>query len=665
MSKSKPGLKKYLTLLAAAVFITMAFANTPGHIFKELSLTQLEDKLYKIDTELQQLAHYSMRTGIGSIGYRSYSHDTAENPEWVQIDLAGETPIDQVILVPVIWRDTKRGFKADGFPEKFRILAGTDQTTNVIAEYSSADQILPRIAPLLIPCSVTASWIRLEATRLSPRAFDGAFDLELAEIMVFSGEENVALHQTVHTPHPDAEEGSARHKNYLVDGFVPYLMDAASGEQSIAMVSRTGIGDHPSLTFDLGDTYPVNRIHLHAVDLSDTVPQSTPSNFGIPTRLILEGSTREDFSDPRILLEFHTRSIFDIGPIITRRFPASSCRYIRLSAVEPYIYTSLTESGSRIGFAEVELFSEGRNVALGQPVGASFQLGNATRSFRTLTDGRNLYGDILPTRQWMNELARRHKLENERPLIIQELNRRYARQKTHLRIMSWLAVLLVAGIIIAVLVERMIHMHQLTRLKERFAADLHDELGANLHTIGLLSDMADEAREEPEDLTLFLQRIRSVTERTGSAVRHIINMQEAKGLFTGLENDMQRAATRILANLDHEISIEGQEYLAHIPPRKQNDLFLFYKECLVNAHKHANATHVYTRLIAKPPHVILSVEDNGRGITKPDGANIPSSLKRRAKLLGAQISVEHPAAGGSCITLNLHIRRFQLKKFRG
>jgi hypothetical protein len=41
------------------------------------------------------------------------------------------------------------GFRANGFPEAFRVLAGeeTDRTGTVIAEFTEEDQLLPRIAP--------------------------------------------------------------------------------------------------------------------------------------------------------------------------------------------------------------------------------------------------------------------------------------------------------------------------------------------------------------------------------------------------------------------------------------------------------------------------------------------------------------------------------------
>ena len=217
---------------------------------KSWSIGDLEKRLVEIDTELEQLASLSLRSGVGAIGYRSRAYDECDRQEWIKIDLINEQTIDQVILVPSIWRDTKTGFRADGFPVEFRIIAGTAQDTEgtVVATYGEKDQLLPRIAPLVIPCKgVSASWIRVEATELSPRAWDGKYILQLFEILVFHNEENVALRKHVTTSSPYQNEGEARDRRYLVDGFVPYLMDAAHGEQSVAFVSQVGAGEQPVL----------------------------------------------------------------------------------------------------------------------------------------------------------------------------------------------------------------------------------------------------------------------------------------------------------------------------------------------------------------------------------------------------------------------------------
>lgn len=622
------------------------------------SLNQLEQRLVEIDTELAQLAHYSLRSGIGSIGYRSKRHESPVSTEWIEIKFDREYVINEIILVPAIWRDTEKGFQADGFPSEFRIVAGTasNRTGAIVAAFNLADGILPRVAPLTVPISETsASWVRVEAAHLSPRAFDGMHIFQLSELLVFSGSENVALRKAVKTSSNTPDSAGAWDERFLVDGFMPYLMDSAQGSQSRAYVSD--IGEKPALTIDLEQNIPISRIHLHAVDQGDTVPQAYAGDLGIPRHLKIEGALLPDFSDTETLLDYRRNSINDTGPIMMWNIQQTTCRYVRLSEEEPNLSPGTLESKFRIGFAEIELFSKDWNAARGKSVLGGINQ-SSTRSLSALTDGNNLYGKILPIRDWLGELARRHVLETELPQVASELTHRYARQKTNLNRMSWLAALLATGIGFTILIDRNLHMRKQTRIKERFAADLHDELGANLHTIGLLIDLARENIDSREELIELLERSRVFSERSGAAARYCTNMLEASGLCEDLVEEMKRSSDRLLADLDFDLTFTGEEFIKNLKPRKRIDLFFFYKECLTNIIRHSGATEVSTKLIANGKELNLTITDNGHGLN----GEVPPSLKRRARLLGGHVATSISEQGGTGIVLKLKLRKIGFRK---
>jgi signal transduction histidine kinase len=650
-------LKYVFTFLLLADFL----AGQPvaaGPLFNSGALTRFEQRLAGIDAELDTLARFSLRSGVGPIGYRSPDYTNSVNTEWIRIDLGNEVPFDQVVLVPAICHDIQTGFRADGFPLKFRILAGHEPGApeTVLADFGPEDHLIPRFAPVVIVCpGVTASWLRLEATALSPRAFDGRYNLEIAEIMAFDGPENIALKRPVQVSSAsESSQDPARHPSYVTDGFLPYAMHSAVGKPSIAYFGQTITESRPSFTIDLGAPRPLNRVHLHAVDVDDVFPQSLPFDFCLPSRMVIEGANRADFADAVNLVSFVSRSHYDRGPLIMLRFPEARCRYVRLTALDPYGGKADGDSKTFIGFAEIELFSEGVNVALGKPFNTSFKQANLDRSLATLTDGANFYGKILPLREWMEQLARRHDLAQERLSVEKEVRLRYARQKVLLQRMSWLAALLIAGLAFTILIDRLVRLRQVARVKERLAADLHDELGADLHTIGMLSDLAEDAKQDPAELSMLHGRIRSMTERSGIAVRHFADLLNANGLYSDLAADIRRASERIMAKFDKDIAIEGEEHLKSLSSNTCFDLLLFYKECLVNISRHSGATCFSTRLRITDNELELTVTDNGKGVED----RIPDSLRRRACLLGATIASETPEKGGTRITLRLKTRRW-------
>jgi signal transduction histidine kinase len=613
-------------------------------------MAELEAQLHQIDHELAQLARLSLRSGSGTIGYRSQWHAQAIQPEWIQIHFDREHSIDEIVLIPTLWRDFEKGFLADGFPETYRILIGTDDHPEGIEIGSfNAPQESIGIAPVILPVNhMTGSWIRIEASKLSPRAFDSNYVFQLAEIYAFSGNENVALRSSVtaSSVHPGPRPPWS--PIHVVDGHTPYLMNSARGHKSLAYVLKPHA--HPAIMLDLGNPVPVSAIHLYEIEVSNTVPETDDSNLGIPTVLQIEGANEPDFSDAFQLTEIQYSAQLDRGPIFMHNFPKNICRYIRITA--PAI-----DPDFRLGFAEIEIISNGTNVAQNASVQTFPIRTTTTRSAKALTDGYNIYGKILPLRQWMNELNRRHQLETLRPIIRNELILRYAQQKIALSRMKWIAVLLTFTILLTVLIDQLIRQRQVSRIKERLAADLHDELGANLHAISLVSDLAKESIQNPDELERLLNKSRFFAERSATAARSCINMLEAKGLCDDLLEEMKHSANRLLTDLDHEFTIHGEARLHRLPPQRKMDLFFFFKECLTNVVRHSQASHVSILLDGSQHRIHLTVTDNGHGNIN----ETPPSLRRRALLLGAKISIQHPPDGGTSITLKLKQHKWRIR----
>ena len=641
----------YSLLPLLILLLTTASWAEPVH--QNRPLAQLEQHLQAIDTRLGQLAHSTLRSGIGPIGYRSFVTTDASEPSWVEIDLQTTVSIDEVVLVPTIWRDSQADFRSDAFPKAFRIL---NEKGDVLAQVQTSDKDLPRTAPLIVPTfGKTASKIRIVSEQLSPRSFDGRLLMQFAEVLVFSDTQNVALRRPVSSSRTWPYDNNEWQLRFLTDGSLPYLMHAAAGEQSIAYLSSV-FHTHkilPAPTIDLQQSLPVSSIHLHLIDQGDTVPQGMPDGVGMPCKLLIEGANQADFSDARALLEVEAKSAYDLSPIMMWNFPAASCRYIRLTALDPDLFHYRGQNRPRIGFAEIEVHSEGRNVAAGKQVHIDEMLFDQYRPLTALTDGRNLYGNILPIRDWLKELAERHELETERPLVVAELQRHYARQKNTVRIMRWLFALIAAVVIIVVLIQRNLRQRAIFRTRERIAADLHDELGANLHAIGMLGDLVEKAHASPERLNKLVHRMREITDRTGRAARYCVNMLEDEKRYIDITVNMRRTADRLTGDLDHELFFEGESMLAQLSARKRIDLFLFYKECLTNIIRHSGATQVTTRLTTNETELTLSITDNGNGLN----GDIPSSLKRRARFLRGQVCAKQHAPSGTQIILHLHFRR--------
>lgn len=651
-----------VTALLPALFGCGSSTATPPAVPRlDPDLADPEQRLDDIDSRLGTLAHFTMQTGAGAIGYRSVAHDTAAHKEWVQIDLGEPGPIDEIVIVPTIYRTFDSHLQADAFPEAFRVVAGTGEEADgtVIASFTADDRLLPRIGPVVIPCQVQASWVRVESTTLSARAWDGKYVLQLSEILVFRGEDNIAVRRPVTASSSVNQDQAARHMRFLVDGFVPYLMDATAGDQGVDFILELSGKEPLAITIDLGDAQRLSRIHLHAIGISDNVPQAQQSDFGIPKRMLLEAANKSDFLDATVLVDYRRESILDAGPIMVYSFPETEARFVRLTVTEPW--TPMGEDNPLFGIAEVECFAAGSNVALGCPVamhGGGRDETPRQRRVAAITDGRNFYGTILPIRRWLEELSERHDLEVARPGLRAAIQARYQRQSTRVRWLGGLALLLGGLIAVSIVAERILRQRAIARTREQIAADLHDELGANLHAIALYGDLAKANHDNLDRLRLLLDQMRALTERSGVAARSCVNLLESRGLYEGLAADMRRTATRFLADIDYSLDIENEDLLASLSQRQQVGMALFYKECLANIIRHSGATRVVTRLVATPRAIHLAVTDNGHGLVgglrgRFGGHPVPGSLRRRARLLGARVAARDGPESGTCVSLAL------------
>ncbi|MDP0491396.1 MAG: histidine kinase [Verrucomicrobiota bacterium JB023] len=614
------------------------------------SVSQLEARLREIDAELAGLARFTLRSGAGNIGWISMPNEKDTDVEWAEISLPKDTVIDQIVLVPVLWNDAEQGPLATGFPAEFKIIAGSEAARNgqEIAHLGLGENFLPRVAPLVVDVPpTTADWIRIESVRLSPAARIGKPVFNLSEILIFSEERNVALAQPVRVSSTVGGWGAtAIYKESLTDGFTPFVMDA-SGEVSSPYLAFFDSEVSYSLEVDLGESFPIEEIRIHSSDASEHIPQINPIDFGIPYHLVVTGSHRPDFSEAKTLLSYRRDSVYEAGPILTRNVTPTPCRYIRLSIPDPYQMPIRNRPGSSVGIAELEIISEGQNVARGKTVLLQRNRKVTHHNKPAITDGRNHFGEILSPREWMGQLARRHELETQRPLIASELNRKYLLQKANLTRMYWIAALLAAGIVFTILVGRILRMRAILKTRERIAANLHDELSANLHGLALLGDMAKKHLRSPDKMEEVIERIQHLSQRSRNAARHCTNMLQANTIGEDLIEEISYTADRLLADIPYHLSFEGEGHLQSLPRRTRNDLFLFIKECLTNIVRHAEATRCQIRLVGSPSRITLDVTDNGLGVKQ-----VPPSLNRRARLLRAKVSAKTPKDSGTRISLS-------------
>jgi signal transduction histidine kinase len=208
-------------------------------------------------------------------------------------------------------------------------------------------------------------------------------------------------------------------------------------------------------------------------------------------------------------------------------------------------------------------------------------------------------------------------------------------------------------------------------MRTAIATDLHDDIGASLSQIAILSEVArvganshTPAREPLEKIATLA---RELVDSMGDIVWSI--RTEPHGLES-LVRRMREFAIDLLATqgIDFQLQapLTGADVELSLHVRRQ--LFLIFKECIHNIARHAHCTTVVAELMKLDRELVLTVQDNGRGLNpgeRPPGWNggtgIPS-MRRRAESLGGRLEITSASCGGCSVSIYVPARRSALAK---
>jgi signal transduction histidine kinase/ligand-binding sensor domain-containing protein len=202
---------------------------------------------------------------------------------------------------------------------------------------------------------------------------------------------------------------------------------------------------------------------------------------------------------------------------------------------------------------------------------------------------------------------------------------------------------------------RLEQQHAIERDRARIAKDIHDDIGAGLTQITLLSELA---RREPEQADTHLDRISDSARQLTRAMDEIVwAVDPQHDTFSGLMDYISAFAEDFL----RMAGIRCRMDLPNALPEMQVDaelryhLFLALKEALNNIVKHSHATEVWLRLQIETSAFTLMIEDNGQGLpTAGNGATSAIGGDRIASGSGlSNLESRLAAIGGRCVVQSM------------
>ena len=226
-----------------------------------------------------------------------------------------------------------------------------------------------------------------------------------------------------------------------------------------------------------------------------------------------------------------------------------------------------------------------------------------------------------------------------------------------------LSVIAVGLMVGAVYRYRVARLFEIANMRARIATDLHDDIGANLTRIALLSEVAsripgaDPGGRAGGPLSSIAQIARESVSSMSDIVWAINPKRES---LLDLTRRMRQHAEEVftLRNIDLRFNAPSAADSFKLGMDVRRDLLLIFKEAVNNCARHSRCERVEIDLRVEGPRLVLTVVDDGVGFDpskQGDGQGL-LSMERRAHRLNGSLAVTSGPRGGTAITLNIPIR---------
>ena len=220
--------------------------------------------------------------------------------------------------------------------------------------------------------------------------------------------------------------------------------------------------------------------------------------------------------------------------------------------------------------------------------------------------------------------------------------------------------LVVAAIVYTVDRYRLRQLLEVERIRTRIAADLHDDIGANLSKLILLSEVAErEAADAPDGVRTRLQSIAAIARESVDSMADIVwAVDPRKDRMDDLVRRMRRFA-------EDAFAAQGTPFTFEAPPEREipvgadvrREVLLVFKEAVNNVVRHADCRHVRITLDVAHGRLTMTIEDNGRGFEEDDHGDGHGlwSMRQRIASIGGTLAVTSRPRGGTRVSCCLPV----------
>jgi signal transduction histidine kinase/streptogramin lyase len=219
-----------------------------------------------------------------------------------------------------------------------------------------------------------------------------------------------------------------------------------------------------------------------------------------------------------------------------------------------------------------------------------------------------------------------------------------------------IAVVALAATASAMYRNRMNRILELANVRTRIATDLHDDIGANLTKIAILSEVAKQRHDESDAPDGPLSSIARISRESVAAMGDIVwAINPEHDRISDVVRRMRLHAEELFTARGIPLTFRSpDEQDLKLGADVRRDLFLIFKEAVNNAARHAAASHVDIDFKAERGRLSLDVIDDGigfdAGVNPGEGL---TSMRHRAERHGGVCEVRSTRGSGTMVRVRM------------
>jgi two-component sensor histidine kinase len=210
-------------------------------------------------------------------------------------------------------------------------------------------------------------------------------------------------------------------------------------------------------------------------------------------------------------------------------------------------------------------------------------------------------------------------------------------------------IILVSGIGLLFYSIYRIRLHQFNRInqvRQRIAANLHDEVGSTMTHIALESDLLQAKIYSGSEVDEKLKEIAENSREASMVMSDIVwSFDSRQDKTKNLVDRMRQYLFKMLSSKDikYDFKAENLQLNKDLAPDVRQNIYLIFKEAIHNVVKHSNASYVRVEMQESGSKLVLVIEDNGRQNPKKSVAVSSGqglrNMHYRAKIIKADLEI--------------------------